>query len=115
MKLATMIAFSAAAVSASSVYDCLKTSELVQEVPVCAKKCQIFALSNDGCPYEDLTCHCTKATQVIEDLIVPCFETKSNCTQAELGRTCSYVNNALDVSSQVGQSSSISSTPCVPT
>lgn len=94
MKLATIAALSAAAVSASSVYDCLKTSELVQEVPVCAKKCQIFALSNDGCSYEDLTCHCTQATHAIEELIVPCFETKSNCTQSELGRMCSHINHA---------------------
>jgi len=65
-------------------YNCLSTFGLVAQVPECARACQVGALMQDGCPFDDLTCHCVQRTQFIIDLLSPCLTNNSTCIEADV-------------------------------
>ena len=80
--VAALVASASLVLAQNQTFPCLTESELDAKVPACAKACQHAALSADGCPYEDVGCHCLK-TGFLGSLLVPCLS-NSTCTLQDL-------------------------------
>ncbi|KAF1989138.1 hypothetical protein K402DRAFT_391294 [Aulographum hederae CBS 113979] len=89
--LSTIVAAVSAQNTTSTNYACLTSTQLNQQVPPCAGPCQLAALSTDGCPFEDLTCHCVQKTGVIQSLMATCLATQSTCGREEIATFISMI------------------------
>lgn len=102
-------------------YNCLSTFGLVAQVPECARACQVGALMQDGCPFDDLTCHCVQRTQFIIDLLSPCLTNDSTCMEADVKGNSPSISKLMphqDVSiadANISQHSRASSHQCAAT
>jgi hypothetical protein len=80
--VAALVASASLVLAQNQTFPCLVESQVDAQVPACAKACQHAALLADGCPYEDVGCHCLK-TGFLGTLLVPCLA-NSTCTTQDL-------------------------------
>jgi CFEM domain len=80
--IAAVVASASLAFAQNQTFPCLTESQFDTQVPACAAACQHLALTSDGCPYEDVGCHCLK-TGLIGNIIEPCLA-NFTCTTADL-------------------------------
>jgi len=95
--VAALVASASLVLAQNQTFPCLTEPELDAKVPACAQACQHAALAADGCPYNDVGCHCLK-TGFLGSLLVPCLS-NSTCTLQDLedldnliNPVCAYFN-----------------------
>ncbi|KAF1986452.1 hypothetical protein K402DRAFT_463731 [Aulographum hederae CBS 113979] len=94
--LAISALLGAVAVSAQATeFACKDTSEILQLIPACARTCDAQGLARTGCPFEDLTCQCSKYS-LVKSLVEPCLMTQANCTRTELQAFANVINPMCD-------------------
>lgn len=95
--IASILFAASAALAQNATYPCITIEQIIENSPTCVRGCQVSSLKQDGCDFEDVTCHCLNSG-AIEGPLVPCLN-NSGCSTTDLtdfenyiDSVCTYIN-----------------------